>query len=93
MANNHLYNRSSIRTKQTNNTTTTTREPKHTVNKEQPFKDKCFLYRFKVDEEGTGGGQPTSDEQTAANEHVREALGTLLHRGSDATLRMILRKP
>lgn len=64
-----------------------------TVNKEQPFKDKCFLYRFKVDEDGTGGGQPTSDEQTAANEHVREALGTLLHRGSDATLRMILRKP
>ncbi|XP_055319699.1 rap guanine nucleotide exchange factor 4 isoform X3 [Sitodiplosis mosellana] len=61
------------------------------VNKEQPFKDKCFLYRFKVDEEGTGL-QPTSDEQTAANEHVREALGTLLHRGSDATLRMILRK-
>ncbi|XP_031640324.1 rap guanine nucleotide exchange factor 4 isoform X4 [Contarinia nasturtii] len=61
------------------------------VNKEQPFKDKCFLYRFKVDEDGTGG-QPTSDEQNAANEHVREALGTLLHRGSDATLRMILRK-
>lgn len=46
-----------------------------------------------MDEDGTGGGQPTSDEQTAANEHVREALGTLLHRGSDATLRMILRKP
>lgn len=45
-----------------------------------------------MDEDGTGG-QPTSDEQTAANEHVREALGTLLHRGSDATLRMILRKP
>lgn len=63
-----------------------------TVNKEQPFKDKCFLYRFKVDEDGSGG-QPQSDEVIAANEHVREALGTLLHRGSDATLRMILRKP
>lgn len=63
-----------------------------TVNKEQPFKDKCFLYRFKADEEGSMG-QPQSDEVVAANDHVREALGTLLHRGSDATLRMILRKP
>lgn len=63
-----------------------------TVAKEHGFKDKCFLYRFKVDEDGTGG-QPTSDEQTAANEHVREALNSLLHRGSDATLRMVLRKP
>lgn len=62
------------------------------MNKEQPFKDKCFLYRFKVDEDGTGG-QPQSDEVIGANEHVREALGTLLHRGSDAIMRMILRKP
>ncbi|XP_037907133.1 rap guanine nucleotide exchange factor 4 isoform X2 [Hermetia illucens] len=63
------------------------------VNKEQPFKDKCFLYRFRVDEEGTGGGPPQSDDINAANEHVREALSNLLHRGPDATLRMILRKP
>ncbi|XP_037046134.1 rap guanine nucleotide exchange factor 4 isoform X2 [Bradysia coprophila] len=62
------------------------------VNKEQPFKDKCFLYRFKVDEDGTSG-PPQADDVNAANEHVRESLSTLLHRGPDATLRMILRKP
>lgn len=64
-----------------------------TVNREQPFKDKCFLYRFKVDEDGVGGGPPQADDISAANEHVREALSALLHRGPDATLRMILRKP
>lgn len=63
-----------------------------TVNKEQPFKDKCFLYRFKVDEDGTSG-PPQADDVNAANEHVRESLSTLLHRGPDATMRMILRKP
>lgn len=65
----------------------------YTVNKEQPFKDKCFLYRFKVDEDGVGGGPPQADDVNAANEHVREALSALLNRGPDATLRMILRKP
>lgn len=64
-----------------------------TVNKEQPFKDKCFLYRFRVDEEGTAGGHPSTDDLNASNEHVREHLSTLLQRGPDATLRMILRKP
>ncbi|XP_055921023.1 rap guanine nucleotide exchange factor 4 isoform X2 [Eupeodes corollae] len=63
------------------------------VNKEQPFKDKCFLYRFRVDEEGTSGGAPQTDDVNASNDHVREALGTLFQRGPDATLRMILRKP
>ncbi|XP_055620288.1 rap guanine nucleotide exchange factor 4 isoform X2 [Toxorhynchites rutilus septentrionalis] len=63
------------------------------VAKEQPFKDKCFLYRFKVDEDGTAGGPPTSDDISQANDHIREALPALLHRGPDATLRMILRKP
>ncbi|XP_046809969.1 rap guanine nucleotide exchange factor 4 isoform X1 [Lucilia cuprina] len=63
------------------------------VNKEQPFKDKCFLYRFRVDEEGTAGGHPSTDDLNASNEHVREALSSLLQRGPDATLRMILRKP
>lgn len=64
-----------------------------TVNKEQPFKDKCFLYRFRVDEDGSSGGPPTTDDINSANDHIREALSGLLHRGPDATLRMILRKP
>lgn len=64
-----------------------------TVNKEQPFKDKCFLYRFRVDEEGTAGGLPSADDINAANEHIRENLSNLYQRGPDATLRMILRKP
>lgn len=64
-----------------------------TVNKEQPFKDKCFLYRFKIDEDGTSSGPPGADDVNSANDHVREQLSTLLHRGPDATLRMILRKP
>ena len=64
-----------------------------TVNKEQPFKDKCFLYRFRCDEDGTGGGTPSTDDINTANDHIRESLGSLLHRGPDATLRMILRKP
>ncbi|XP_073813044.1 exchange protein directly activated by cAMP isoform X5 [Musca autumnalis] len=63
------------------------------VNKEQPFKDKCFLYRFRVDEEGTAGGSPSADDINAANEHIRENLSNLFQRGPDATLRMILRKP
>lgn len=62
------------------------------VNKEQPFKDKCFLYRFKVDEESSVG-LPQTEELAAANEHIRESLNILLHRAPDATLRMILRKP
>lgn len=62
-----------------------------TVNKEQPFKDKCFLYRFKVDEESSIG-LPQPDEIAAANEHIRESITFLLHRAPDATLRMILRK-
>jgi len=65
------------------------------VNKEQPFKDKCFLYRFRLDEEGgaPAAGIPQADDLSAANEHIREALSALFQRGPDATLRMILRKP
>lgn len=59
---------------------------------EQPFKDKCFLYRFKVDEEGVEKTAQIDDVNTA-NDHIRENLPALLHRGPDATLRMILRKP
>ncbi|XP_017069218.1 rap guanine nucleotide exchange factor 4 isoform X4 [Drosophila eugracilis] len=65
------------------------------VNKEQPFKDKCFLYRFRLDEEGgtAAAGIPQAEDLGAANEHIREALSALFQRGPDATLRMILRKP
>lgn len=62
------------------------------MNREQPFKDKCFLYRFKVDEESSVG-LPQSEELVAANDYIRESLSTLLHSAPDATLRMILRKP
>lgn len=63
------------------------------VNKEQPFKDKCFLYRFRVDEDGITSGSNQIDDVNSANEHIRENLAAILHRGPDATLRMILRKP
>lgn len=63
-----------------------------TVAHEQPFKDKCFLYRFRSDEDGSGTS-PSADDLNSANEHVKEALTSLLHRGPDATLRLILRKP
>lgn len=63
-----------------------------TVAKEQPFKDKVFLYRFRADEDGSGT-MPTADDVNSANEHIKEGLNSLLHRGPDATLRLILRKP
>ena len=63
-----------------------------TVAREQPFKDKVFLYRFRADEEGNGPA-PSSDDVNNANEHIKEGLTALLHRGPDATLRLILRKP
>lgn len=59
---------------------------------EQPFKDKCFLYRFKSDEEGVEK-TPQIEDVNTANDNIREHLPALLHRGPDATLRMILRKP
>lgn len=64
-----------------------------TVNKEQPFKDKCFLYRFRVDEDSATSSYSTSEDINTANEHIRESISALLQRGPDATLRMILRKP
>lgn len=63
-----------------------------TVAHEQPFKDKCFLYRFRADEDGSGASSNT-DDVNSANDHIKEALTPLLHRGPDATLRLILRKP
>ncbi|KAG5678868.1 hypothetical protein PVAND_008499 [Polypedilum vanderplanki] len=62
------------------------------VAKEQPFKDKVFLYRFRSDEDGSGT-MPSTDDINSANEHIKEGLTALLHRGPDATLRLILRKP
>lgn len=61
------------------------------VSKEQPFKDKCFLYRFWQDEEG--GALPTLEDTNTAEEQLPESLTVLIQRGPDATLRMILRKP
>ncbi|KAJ8913862.1 hypothetical protein NQ315_003771 [Exocentrus adspersus] len=61
------------------------------VNKEQPFKDKCFLYRFWQDEEGATSLPPLEDVATA-EEQIYDSLGILIHRGPDAVLRMILRK-
>lgn len=67
---------------------------------EQPFKDKCFLYRFRQDEDPPSGSTgssnnspPSMEELSRAEEHVRDALAALAHRASDALLRMILRKP
>ncbi|KAL7051611.1 hypothetical protein ACKWTF_004528 [Chironomus riparius] len=62
------------------------------VAKEQPFKDKVFLYRFRADEDGSGTS-PSTDDTSSANDHIKEGLTQLLHRGPDATLRLILRKP
>lgn len=62
------------------------------VNKEQPFKDKCFLYRFWQDEEGVTA-LPSLEDVSAAENHVQDSLIHLIQRGPDAMLRMILRKP
>ncbi|XP_050305112.1 rap guanine nucleotide exchange factor 4 isoform X3 [Anthonomus grandis grandis] len=61
------------------------------VSKEQPFKDKCFLYRFWQDEEGATALPPAEDLATAEDQ-LLENLGTLINRGPDAYLRMVLRK-
>lgn len=62
------------------------------VNHEQPFKDKCFLYRFWQDEEGATA-LPTLEDIATAEDQLQETLTTLIHRGPDAMMRMILRKP
>ncbi|XP_072382091.1 rap guanine nucleotide exchange factor 4 isoform X1 [Diabrotica undecimpunctata] len=62
------------------------------VNKEQPFKDKCFLYRFWQDEEGATALPPLEDI-ASAEEQIQDSLGILINKGPDAVLRMILRKP
>lgn len=63
-----------------------------TVGKEQPFKDKCFLYRFWQDEEGATA-LPSLEDISTAEDQMPESLVTLIHRGPDAVMRMILRKP
>lgn len=62
------------------------------VAREQPFKDKCFLYRFWQDEEGATA-LPTLEDVATAEEQLQDCLSTLTHRGPDAVMRMILRKP
>lgn len=61
------------------------------VSKEQSFKDKCFLYRFWQDEEGSTV-LPLAEDVSTAEDQLLEHLGTLINRGPDAYLRMILRK-
>ncbi|XP_044734642.1 rap guanine nucleotide exchange factor 4 isoform X2 [Chrysoperla carnea] len=61
------------------------------VSGEQPFKDKCFLYRFWQDEEGASA-LPTAEDVATAEEQLQESLGTLINRAPDAIMRMILRK-
>ncbi|XP_071049981.1 rap guanine nucleotide exchange factor 4 isoform X2 [Onthophagus taurus] len=63
------------------------------VSREKPFKDKCFLYRFWQDEDGSSTCLPTLDDVATAEDHIRDSLATLINRGPDAMLRMILRKP
>ncbi|XP_065173955.1 rap guanine nucleotide exchange factor 4 isoform X2 [Atheta coriaria] len=63
------------------------------VSREQPFKDKCFLYRFWADEEGTAPALPTHEDVAAAEVQLQESIVTLINRGPDAVLRMIMRKP
>lgn len=60
--------------------------------REQPFKDKCFLYRFWQDEEGATA-LPSLEDIATAEDQMQESLLTLIHRGPDAVMRMILRKP
>ncbi|XP_017779355.1 PREDICTED: rap guanine nucleotide exchange factor 4 [Nicrophorus vespilloides] len=61
------------------------------VAREQPFKDKCFLYRFWQDEEGATA-LPTLEDVAGAEDQILESITTLFNRGPDAIMRMILRK-
>jgi Rap guanine nucleotide exchange factor 4 len=63
-----------------------------TVTGEHPFRDKALLYRFWQDEEGASG-LPSQDEVVRAEDQLNASLGTLIQKGPDATMRMILRKP
>ncbi|RZF45207.1 hypothetical protein LSTR_LSTR011104 [Laodelphax striatellus] len=56
------------------------------------FKDKCLLYNFYQDREGSTT-IPTAQDVAEAEEHLDESIAELLHRAPDSVLRMILRKP
>lgn len=56
------------------------------------FKDKCLLYQFWQDEEGTVK-LPTANDVAEAEQCLPECLAMLAKRAPDATLRLILRKP
>lgn len=64
----------------------------YSVSHSQAFKDKVFLYKFTIDEDGNANN-PSTDDISNANDIVKESLTHLLHRGPDAALRLILRKP
>ncbi|KAI5751356.1 hypothetical protein M8J77_006667 [Diaphorina citri] len=61
------------------------------VNGEQAFRDKCILYNFWQDKEGSSS-QATAQDIAEAEEHLEEALLALARRAPDAILRYILRK-
>lgn len=58
---------------------------------EHGFKDKCLLYHFWQDREGSTS-TPSAQDIAEAEEHLDEGITELLHRAPDAMLRMILRK-
>ncbi|XP_046678559.1 rap guanine nucleotide exchange factor 4 isoform X2 [Homalodisca vitripennis] len=58
---------------------------------EHGFKDKCLLYQFWQDREGSTS-IPSAQDIAEAEEHLDEALQELTRRAPDAMLRMILRK-
>ncbi|XP_047112934.1 rap guanine nucleotide exchange factor 4 [Schistocerca piceifrons] len=62
------------------------------VSCEQPFKDKNLLYQFWQDMEGAMA-MPTEDDVAQAEDQLSSSLNSLIQRGPDATMRMILRKP
>uniref|UniRef100_A0A8D9DTX0 Rap guanine nucleotide exchange factor 4 n=2 Tax=Cacopsylla melanoneura TaxID=428564 RepID=A0A8D9DTX0_9HEMI len=61
------------------------------VNGEQAFRDKCILYNFWQDKEGSCS-TATAQDIAEAEEHLEEALLALTRRAPDAILRYILRK-
>ncbi|KAJ9588304.1 hypothetical protein L9F63_018328, partial [Diploptera punctata] len=62
------------------------------VTGEHPFRDKALLYRFWQDEDGSLE-QPTENDMVQAEDQLNASIATLVQRGPDAVMRMILRKP
>ena len=63
-----------------------------TVTGEHPFRDKALLYRLWQDEEGAAGS-PSQDQVVWAEDQLNTCLSVLTQKGTDAIMRMILRKP